>query len=210
MTVHTAEFPSVTSTETLWDWRRRISDLYSAVRMRQAADPRAAWGLWRETREALFRQHPQSPLETGCELPRYFDYDPTLRFVVPLDAVEADASERLPAGHDGDVRLSAFARTRGLADALGQELTLYWIGGYGGGVFLPFRDGTSGKETYGGGRYLLDTIKSADLGTLPDGRAILDFNFAYNPSCAYSPRWECPLAPRANWLPNRVQAGERG
>ena len=58
------------------------------------------------------------------------------------------------------------------------------------------------------GRYLLDTIKSADLGAAPDGRTVLDFNFAYNPSCAYSDRYVCPLAPRANRLPAPVRAGE--
>jgi hypothetical protein len=97
-----------------------------------------------------------------------------------------------------------------VAEALGGELTLYWLTGYGGGVFLPFLDATSGKETYGGGRYLLDTIKSADHGTLADGRTILDFNFAYNPSCYYSPRWICPLSPRSNRLPAPVRGGEKG
>ena len=77
-------------------------------------------------------------------------------------------------------------------------------------MFLPFLDATSGKESYGGGRYLLDTIKSADHGTTPDGKTVLDFNFAYNPSCYYSPRWICPLAPRTNRLPAPVRGGERG
>jgi len=80
---------------------------------------------------------------------------------------------------------------------------------YGGGVFLPFADATSGRETYGAGRYLLDTIKGADLGAVPDGQAVLDFNFAYNPSCAYSNRYVCPLAPRGNRLPAPVRAGEQ-
>ena len=82
------------------------------------------------------------------------------------------------------------ARTAGLADRLGGELTVYWLGGYGGGVFMPFGDATNGSTTYGGGRYLLDGVKGADLGVV-DGRLILDFNFAYNPSCAYSTRWVC-------------------
>jgi uncharacterized protein len=87
-------------------------------------------------------------------------------------------------------------------------LTLFWISGYGGGVLLPFKDGTSGQETYGGGRYLLDTIKHADLGS-DKGRLIVDFNYAYNPSCAYDPRWHCPLAPPENSLPTRIAAGEK-
>jgi hypothetical protein len=85
---------------------------------------------------------------------------------------------------------------------------VYWIAVYGGGVFIPFRDATSGHESYGAGRYLLDTIKGADLGGRGE-RLMLDFNYAYNPSCAYDPRWSCPLAPPANWLPVPIRAGER-
>jgi uncharacterized protein len=107
------------------------------------------------------------------------------------------------------MHIEAFARTDGLHAALGGELTLYWIGGYGGGTFLPFADATSGTETYGLGRYLLDTIKGADLGGTQDGRTILDFNFAYFPSCAYSSRYVCPLAPRSNRVDVAVRGGER-
>ena len=87
-------------------------------------------------------------------------------------------------------------------------LELYWLVGYGGGLFVPFRDETAGTETYGGGRYLLDTVKGTDLGT-ENGRLVLDFNFAYNPSCSYDPRWVCPLSPPANRLPVPIRAGER-
>jgi hypothetical protein len=87
-------------------------------------------------------------------------------------------------------------------------LELYWLTSYGGGLFLPFADATSGTETYGAGRYLLDTVKGADLGQ-EEGRLVLDFNFAYFPSCAYDPRWTCPLAPPANRLSVPVRAGER-
>ena len=89
-----------------------------------------------------------------------------------------------------------------------QELELFWLEAYGGGLFLPFRDATGGSETYGGGRYLLDTVKGADLGT-EEGRVVLDFNFAYNPSCAYDPKWACPLSPPANRLAVAVRAGEK-
>ena len=102
-----------------------------------------------------------------------------------------------------------FARTEGLETQLGKELTLYWIEGYGGGVFLPFRDLTNGQESFAGGRYLIDTIKSADLGRTGDGRLILDFNFAYYPSCAYSEAWVCPLSPIENRLRALVRGGER-
>jgi len=195
----------------LWDWRRRIVDLYTAIRA--AADPAAAWQQWREVREDLFRTHPQSPLDAADRAAfrglSYFPYDPALRLLVRLVTITdaADAEEK--AGEDGIVRMRPFARTDGLRARLGGELTLYWITGYGSGAFLPFADATSGRETYGAGRYLLDTIKGADLGSVPDGRVVLDFNFAYPPSCAYSPRWVCPLAPAANRLPRAVRAGER-
>jgi uncharacterized protein (DUF1684 family) len=85
-------------------------------------------------------------------------------------------------------------------------LGLYWITGYGGGMFLPFRDATNGKTTYGG-RYLYDTIKGADLGTI-SSEIVLDFNYAYHPSCYYNPRWVCPLAPPQSRLNFPIEAGE--
>lgn len=92
----------------------------------------------------------------------------------------------------------------------GRRLSVFWIEGYAGGLFLPFRDATGGAETYAAGRYLLDTIKGADQGQVPaTGELILDFNMAYFPSCAYDPRWSCPLAPVENVLDLPVRAGER-
>lgn len=98
-----------------------------------------------------------------------------------------------------------FARAH--AEAI--TLDLYWLDAYGGGLFVPFADATSGNESYGAGRYVLDTIKGADLGTTTDGRLVLDLNFAYQPSCSYDARWTCPLAPPANRLGVAVRAGER-
>ncbi|MEA2485143.1 MAG: uncharacterized protein QOD46_254, partial [Actinomycetota bacterium] len=92
--------------------------------------------------------------------------------------------------------------------AVERELELYWLDGYGGGLFVPFRDGTAGTETYGAGRYLFDTIKGADLGMKED-RIVFDFNFAFNPSCAYDPLWVCPLAPPPNRLDIAIPAGEK-
>ena len=82
--------------------------------------------------------------------------------------------------------------------------------GYAGGLFLPFRDGTSGEATYGAGRYVLDTAKGADLGGDPAaGTLVVDLNFAFQPSCAFDPKWACPLAPPENRLGARIEAGER-
>jgi uncharacterized protein (DUF1684 family) len=91
-----------------------------------------------------------------------------------------------------------------------RRLELYWMAGYAGGLFLPFRDATNGTETYGAGRYLLDAAKSADLGPgHAPGTLVLDFNFAFQPSCAFDPKFACPLAPPANRLDLPVRAGER-
>lgn len=195
---------------TLADWRRRVHELYAAIRAIET--PAQAWRLWRDRRDMLARDHPQSPLlsserTTFTGLP-YFDYDPTARHLVKLEPIEHNATEIQVLRDDGQIRLSPVARTRGLEGPLGGELVVYWIAAYGGGIFLPFADATSGRETYGGGRYLIDSIKGADLG-MSDDRLVLDFNFAYNPSCAYTPRWSCPLAPPHNRVPNLVRAGER-
>jgi uncharacterized protein (DUF1684 family) len=68
-------------------------------------------------------------------------------------------------------------------------------------LFIPFRDGTSGKESYGSARYL-------DIEENSDNKYVVDFNFAYNPYCAYSEDYVCPLPPRENWLEARILAGE--
>ena len=191
------------------DWRRSIAELYAAVR--DAPEPAQAWRRWRDDRDALFRGHPASPLDAeqraGFTRLSYFGYDPALRFLVELEPLAATTAEEIDLGDDGTLTLYPSARTLGLSQALGAELTVYWIASYGGGLFLPFADATSERETYGGGRYLLDTIKGADLG-VADGRTVLDFNFAYNPSCSYSPQWTCPLALPVNRLPGAIRAGE--
>jgi uncharacterized protein (DUF1684 family) len=91
-----------------------------------------------------------------------------------------------------------------------RRLGVFWMSGYAGGVFIPFRDATNGSETYGAGRYLLDAAKSADLGGDPErDTLVLDFNFAFHPSCAFDPKWACPLAPPENRLDIPIRAGER-
>lgn len=219
----------------LADWRRRVSDLYAAVRTGSAHDPAAAWHLWRETREALFREHPQSPVP-AADRPgfraRHWPYDPQLRFEVAVQDA-SDALTGAPPIAGGQRALDVPSAPIGFALALpistgGEEaftrigrldvpfpvgvrsLGVFWMAGYAGGLFVPFRDATSGHETYGAGRYLLDTAKSADLGagSAPDS-LILDFNFAFHPSCAFDPRWSCPLAPPENRLDIRIEAGER-
>jgi uncharacterized protein len=191
----------------LLDWRRTVSAMYAAVRAGVERDPEGTLADFRGARERLIREHPQSPIpperRAGFAGLDHWPYDPELRFEARVEPAEP---ERLIAHSlDGDpYPLDRIGRVR-LPPG---ELEVYWIQVYGGGVFIPFRDTTSGTESYGAGRYLLDTIKGADLGGTGD-RLILDFNYAYNPSCAYDPRWSCPLAPAANWLRVPVRAGER-
>jgi uncharacterized protein len=195
----------------LLDYRRRVHELYARVRRAGTSSP-AAFDDFVATRDALFARHPQSPLPAdrrpGFAGLDVGPYDPRFRFVAPLDReVERESLEvRLAA--DGVVTLQRFARVHVPFPTGTATLSLFWIGGYGGGLFLPFRDATNGRTTYGGGRYLLDTIKGADLGG--DGDAVvLDFNYAYHPSCAYDARWDCPLAPPENRLDLAVEVGER-
>jgi uncharacterized protein len=193
----------------LLDWRRRVFELYAEVR--GAPDPEVAWRRWRDVRDELFRTHPQSPLTaegrgrfTGAG---YFPYDASLRVLADVEPAVDEARE--VAGSAGSsTRFRRFGLARFQLEGARQELELFWLEAYGGGIFLPFGDSTSGRETYGGGRYLLDTVKGADLGAI-DGRLVLDFNFAYNPSCSYDPRWACPLTPPANRLQTAVHAGEQ-
>jgi uncharacterized protein (DUF1684 family) len=192
---------------TLLDWRRRVADMYSAVRGKLQTDAPGAHALWRRTRDDLFRTHPQSPLPPSERaafrgLP-YYDYDP--RFV-KRGTVRPLPEERYDVGtSDGGV--IPFVRF-GAVDLDIGSLEVFWLDAYSGGVFLPFRDATANKTTYGGGRYLLDTAKCADLGATGD-ELVLDFNFAYHPSCRYDPKWVCPLAPLGNRLQVAIEAGER-
>jgi uncharacterized protein (DUF1684 family) len=194
---------TVADTLALLDWKRRVFALYAAVRV---MEPEDGWTLWRETRDELFRSHPQSPRPGYAELD-YYDYDPEARVLAELEKVEA-APQAIETSGPEPLLFTPFGRA--LFELRGDQLALEldWLEGYGGGVFLSFRDTTSGRDTYGGGRYLLDTVKGADLGD-DNGRLVLDFNFSYNPSCAYDPGWVCPLAPPANRLPVAVEAGER-
>jgi uncharacterized protein len=194
----------------LLDWKRRVFALYAEVRA-AAADPERAWSRWREVRDELFRTHRQSPLPPGAREGfgglDYFPYDAELRASA---AVEAAEPEVLQIGASGGetVSFSRFGLARFQLGGAPRTLELYWLEAYGGGIFCPFADGTSGRATYGGGRYLLDTVKGADLGG-DLASLVLDFNFAYNPSCSYDPRWVCPLTPPANRLPIEIAGGER-
>ncbi len=203
----------------LADWRRQVAALYGEVRRLAESDPVAAHGYWRRVREHLYREHPQSPIPPQDRpgfAARHYPYDPTLRFEAALlgDKPDSRTERSLPMSCDPiDGNGLRFRRIGWIAlqFPLGpRRLAVFWMEGYTGGLFLPFRDATSGTETYGAGRYLLDGGKGADLGgDAAQGTLIVDFNFAYHPSCAFDPGWVCPLAPPENWLDIPIRAGDR-
>jgi uncharacterized protein len=191
---------------TLLDWRRRVAALYAGAR--SARDPEQGWRNWRDGRDELFAGHPDSPLDEAARstfrgLP-FEAYDPALRFEAEVLPTEPFRLE-VPTATDGVVPFERVGAVE--LDGVGR-LDLWWLDSYGGGLFVPLRDGSAGRTTYGGGRYLLDTVKGADLGG-GEGRLVVDLNFAYHPSCTYDPRWSCPLAPDGNRVDAAVTAGEQ-
>ena len=191
---------------TLLDWRRQVAAVYAEVRA--SADVVAAHRRWQEVRNELFAHHPDSPLPpaeragfTGLPVA---DYDPAYRFTLEVDTDVAPLRIEVETGTDGVV---PFERTGCLhLPGLG-ELDVWWLATYGGGVFVPVRDSLAGSSTYAGGRYVIDSVKGADLGG-DDGHLVVDLNFAYNPSCAYDPAWACPLAPAGNTVAAEIPVGE--
>lgn len=192
------------------DWRIATFDLYARVRTVAETDPLSARGLWRADRDEMFLSHPASPLldqkrEDFGGL-TYFDYDPAFRFETVIEPAEPETRD-VTTGTDGVVRFERI----GVVEPAGiGRLDVWRLAGYGGGLFIPVRDALAGKDegTYGAGRYLIDTVKGAHLGFTPP-ILVLDFNFAYNPSCVYDPRWLCPLAGSGNTVAAAVPAGER-
>jgi uncharacterized protein (DUF1684 family) len=193
----------------LLDWRRRVGELYAEIRA--TPDKRAAWRRWQKTRAHLFREHAQSPIPAaerqGYTGPYLYDYDPAWALTGSVEPIETRRLEIVTSSGE-KMAFDRFAVAHFEQSGVGLRLEVYWLGGYGGGLFVPFADATSGHETYGAGRYLFDTVKGADLGQ-QNGLLVMDFNFAYQPSCAYDPRWTCPLAPPSNRLSVQVRVGER-
>jgi uncharacterized protein (DUF1684 family) len=197
----------------LLDWRRLVASLYAEVRSRPHCRQTAEW--FRDERNRLFREHPQSPIPANAREAfrslNYWDWDPVGRVDArfrPMDRV--DEAPRLESAASGEARLRPIGMVEFQLAGISCQLRVLWMDAYGGGVFVPFRDATSGTDSYGGGRYLIDSVKGADLGSnFESGTLTLDFNYAYHPSCAYDPIWPCPLAPPENRLSVPVQMGER-
>ena len=208
----------------LADWRRRIAELYAEVRRRTATDPAGAHATWRAEREALYRGHPASPVpigERGAFSAVHWPYTDAWRRTAALEELAAPAAgvqgpgsalpsiSFVPASVGAPPPLQLVGHVSLVLPGGLARLPVLQLHDYAGGIFLPFRDATNGGATYAAGRYLLDTAKGADLGVTAHGELVLDFNFAYQPSCAFDPRWACPLAPPESRLAIAVEAGER-
>jgi uncharacterized protein (DUF1684 family) len=202
----------------LWlaDWRRRLAALYAEVRALEASDPEAALMRWRAVRERLYREHLQSPVPAALRpdfRARHFERDARLRFTVTIEPAPSSPdtpSLALPSSGSDTLAFSRLGRIELPLPHGARTLSVFWMAGYAGGLFIPFRDATNGSETYAAGRYLVDAAKSADLGGDPAaGTIVVDFNYAVQPSCAFDPRWACPLAPPENRLDVPIRAGER-
>jgi uncharacterized protein (DUF1684 family) len=190
----------------LLDWRRKIADMYAAVRANP--DPAAAHAIWQRSRNQLLATHSESPVPQA-ERPTFTGvpvapYNPRLRFTARVDTGVERLRIEVRTGTDG---LVSFERAGVVHLPDVGDLDVWWLASYGGGVFVPIRDTRTNGATYAGGRYVIDTVKGADLGG-DDGYLVVDLNFAHNPSCAYDPAWACPLAPPGNVVPVAIDAGE--
>jgi uncharacterized protein len=202
----------------LYDYRCRVGAMYRERTQAYLAGEDAEGVLrhFREARDELFANHPQSALDEeqrqNFQGLHYFPYNPAMRFIVEIDTGVELARQQVVMNADESMTMTTVGRVHFAVDGQSAELSLYWLEVYGGGLFLPFRDATCPAESYGGGRYLFDTIKGSEFLSVPGiknfKRIMLDFNYAYNPSCAYNYRWICPLAPLENRLNVAIRAGE--
>lgn len=203
----------------LYDYRCRMSELYRERTRTFLAEGDAARTLqqFRQGKDALFQHHPQSALDATQQASfqglRYFPYNPAMHLPATIELLEDPISKEVTMSDQETLTLLTIGQIHFQVANQQVTLSLYWLSLYGGGLFLPFHDTTCPQESYGGGRYLFDTIKGSEPFPDPHNRSqqhlILDFNYAYNPSCAYNSRWACPLAPRENHLPVAIRAGEK-
>lgn len=205
----------------LYDYRLRVITLYQKRNraIQNGEDPALVLEQFRKGRDLLFATHPQSALNEQQKLDftglHYFSYNPALCIEVKLETEIEHTQQQVAMNANESMMMTTVGQVHFVLEATPVALSVYWLDIYAGGLFLPFRDTTCPEQSYGGGRYLFDTMKGSDF--LPDSNIhhpedwkhmILDFNYAYNPSCAYNDRWFCPLAPRENRLAVPIRAGE--
>ena len=203
----------------LYDYRARVAAFYRKRNQALLAGEDAALVLqrFREKRDQLFATHSQSALDEEQQREfqglHYFPYNPATRFAVTIDTQVEQTQQTIAMNAQEEMKMTKVGEVHFTVGNTPIALSLYWLDVYGGGLFLPFRDATCPAQSYGGGRYLFDTMKGSDpvpgADDQDDKHIVLDFNYAYNPSCAYNDLWVCPLAPIENRLHVPIPAGEQ-
>jgi uncharacterized protein (DUF1684 family) len=211
----------------LYDFRLQVKSLYTERNQAMLAQeqPEMVNERFRRGKDTLFATHPQSALDEEQRAQfhglHYFPYNPALCILAEIDTRVEMVQQEVVMNAQESMNMTTIGKVSFTVGGVEASLALYWLDIYGGGLFLPFRDRTCPQESYGGGRYLFDTIKGNDVlflnvdGTSIESpassgaRIMLDFNYAYNPSCAYNDRWTCPLAPVENRLAVPIAAGEK-
>ncbi|RLI36084.1 hypothetical protein DRO55_04210 [Candidatus Bathyarchaeota archaeon] len=176
----------------------------------EVSDWKAAIERERRRKDLFFKLHPESPIPpedrarfTGLD---YYPPDPKYKFVAELHEYRDKEKLRMVYTRGGEREFIRWGEFRLKIDGKDVILHAYKSDPKEDRLFIPFRDLTSGKETYGAGRYIdLD----GEVDRTPDGKWILDFNKAYNPWCAYNEAYTCPLVPIENWLRVPIYAGEK-
>jgi hypothetical protein len=158
---------------------------------------------FRDEKDQFFKLAPQSPIPAddrdGFHGLSYFEPNEDYAFTVDLELVEPiDVQISTTTGDERTYKRVATATF----PVEGEDTTVALYSSGHHGLFLPFRDTTSGSETYGAGRYI-------DVTPDEDGTAVIDFNYAYAPFCAFSDRYSCALPPQENWMSVAIRAGER-
>ncbi|MGE5597266.1 MAG: DUF1684 domain-containing protein [Hyphomicrobiales bacterium] len=160
---------------------------------------------FRKAKDEFFRSHEQSPLDAEQRLGfhglKYYDENPDLAVVATAEPFDPPEFVDMQTSTGDSATYLRWARVPFTVDGQQAELTVYRDPA-SGDLFLPFQDANAGGETYGAGRYL-------DVHDLGGGRLLLDFNYAYNPYCAYNDAWSCPLPPPENRLRVPIRAGEK-
>jgi hypothetical protein len=157
----------------------------------------------RQEKDTFFKRHPQSPLspqqQAAFDSLQYYDYNPDLDLVV---TVEPFAEQKFVSIQTTTGTMQQYKRYGQLTFTVDNQETRLTLYEADYGYFLPFVDANAGTETYPAGRYL-------EPERLGDNRFAIDFNQAYNPYCAYSPDWSCPITPAENRLSVAIRAGEK-
>ena len=164
----------------------------------------------RERKEQYFGGDPRSPLppdeREAFDGLNYYPIDESYRYELSLQEYDEPEPVVVGTSTDGEQEYLAWGEFTFTVDGEDVSLVAYRSDADEDRLWVPFRDATSGEETYGAGRYI---DLEPEHHRTADGEWILDFNEAYNPTCAYSDRYECPLPPTENWLEVAIEAGEK-